>query len=107
MYKAIRKLDFLYCETGYGNGYVAVPPTHPMYWKDYKDVDVEIHWGLTYAEPATKKILEEVPEFSHIPEGYWIFGFDCAHAWDNEINCSKEFVETETQNLFDQLNKLS
>lgn len=106
MQKAIKKLDLLYCDTGWWNGYVAVPPSHPMYWKNYLDVDIDIHWWLTFSEPATSAIIERVPEFAHFPIGYWIFGFDCAHAWDNEINCSKEFVEAETQNLFDQLNNI-
>ena len=55
-------------------GYVGVPPSHPMYQKDYDDIDVVVHGGLT---------------FSHMGgfddrwrEGFWWVGFDCAHFGD-------------------------
>jgi hypothetical protein len=55
-------------------GYVRVPPTHPDHGKDYNDVDVDVHGGLTYAqiEPCSDH-LDGI--------GYW-FGFDCAHSGD-------------------------
>jgi hypothetical protein len=31
-------------------GYVAVPPGHSAYGKDYDEVPVEVHGGLTYAD---------------------------------------------------------
>jgi hypothetical protein len=44
-------------------GYIQVDATHPWYGKDYNNVDVEVHGGLTYCTSG------------------W-FGFDCAHAGD-------------------------
>ena len=37
---------------GWGNGYVAIPPTHPAYKMDYDTLlyPIEIHGGLTYTD---------------------------------------------------------
>lgn len=52
-------------------GYVGLPEGHPLFGKNYDDVDAEVHGGLTYAgtdlEPETK---------------LWWLGFDCAHSGD-------------------------
>lgn len=61
-------------EGGNRCGYVRVSPSHPDHGKEYDDVDVDVHGGLTYAalEPCT----------DHADgQGYW-FGFDCAHLGD-------------------------
>ena len=50
------------------NGYVVLPEGHRYYGKNYDDIPVEIHGGLTYSE------FEE-------EHGYMI-GFDCAHFMD-------------------------
>lgn len=55
-------------------GYVRIPPTHPFYQKNYMDVDMEVHGGLTYAQ------IE--PCVEHEDGIGWWFGFDCAHAGD-------------------------
>jgi hypothetical protein len=68
-------------------GYVGVPPTHPLYGKDYDDQvleNVDVHGGLTYANPCMKDDPDgvcHVPEPGR-PDDVWWFGFDCAHAWD-------------------------
>jgi hypothetical protein len=50
-------------------GYVMIPKDHPLFNKDYSDIDdIDVHGGLTYGE------LENEDE-------YWI-GFDCAHSND-------------------------
>jgi hypothetical protein len=56
-------------------GYVRVPPGHPAYGKDYNDLDVDVHGGLTFAalEPCTEH---------EDGQGYWL-GFDCAHSGDD------------------------
>jgi hypothetical protein len=59
-------------EAAHRCGYVRVPPGHPLFGKDYNDVDVEVHGGLTFAEIEPCKEHED-------GQGYW-FGFDCAHA---------------------------
>lgn len=67
-------------------GYVAVERGHPLYGKDYDDVEnVDVHGGLTYADPCRGGSEESA--VCHIPEpgksdDVWWLGFDCAHAWD-------------------------
>jgi len=48
---------------GHRCGYVTVPDGRPCAGKDYNDVDVEVHGGLTYGQERQ-------------------FGFDCAHLYD-------------------------
>lgn len=76
-------------------GYVGVPPGHPYHGKDYDDVDVDVHGGLTYArecmdlaevkkyrpEETHDSIICHVPEEDE-PEELWWLGFDCSHAGD-------------------------
>ena len=45
---------------GHRCGYVTVPTGHPCEGKDYNDINVSVHGGLTYGNGAK-------------------FGFDCAH----------------------------
>lgn len=93
-------------------GYVAVRKGHPMFGKNYDDIPVRVHWGLTYS--------------SHMNEddkNTWWLGFDCAHAGDlyppnviryNQIyrgeDCelyrTKEFVRKECNSLARQLKRL-
>jgi len=54
-------------------GYVFVPAGHPADGKDYGDVDVDVHGGLTFGEPGKDG------------RGTW-FGFDCAHFGDALVN---------------------
>lgn len=52
-------------------GYVGVGKTHPWHGKrlGHKAVDVEVHWGLTFADRFDDSAL-------------WFFGFDTSHAFD-------------------------
>ncbi len=67
-------------------GYVGVSNNHPAFEKDYDDVDVKVHGGLTYADhcqtgqPENHAICH-VPEPGQ-PDNVWWLGFDCAHAFD-------------------------
>lgn len=61
-------------------GYVAVPPGHPSHGKDYDDVDVSVHGGLTYAAGCSADICHE-PEPGE-PDNVWWLGFDTGHAFD-------------------------
>jgi hypothetical protein len=60
-------------EHGHRCGYVRVPPQHSQYAKDYSDVDVVVHGGLTFGaiEPCAHED----------GTGFW-FGFDCNHCDD-------------------------
>ncbi len=72
------ELDFEHCgfachiirhETmGHLLGYVDVPYGHPWYGKNYDDIAVECHGGLTFAAAMAAKA--------------WRVGFDCAHLGD-------------------------
>ena len=98
---------------GYGNGYVAVPPGHPLHGLDYDAVDVDVHGGLTLAN-GTEFIYEnpmikrEDIEFldGEVPEGYWIFGFDTCHAFDSLESWPRERVIEETMRLKNTLERL-
>jgi hypothetical protein len=62
---------------GVRNGYVAVPPNHRHYGKDYNDITANVHGGLTYCGDDTK----DYPVESF---GAWWFGFDCRHYGDGQ-----------------------
>ena len=48
-------------------GYIRVGSDHPWYGKDFNNVDVEVHGGLTFA-----RCIDKISTF----------GFDCAHLGD-------------------------
>ena len=83
-------------QRGWGNGYVAVSPTHPAYKISYDDLwkTISIHGVLTYSEFGDNE---------NAPRNWWVFGFDTAHFGDNIEKWSKEAVEAETKKLFCQL----
>ena len=67
-------------------GYVGLPPDHPLHGKDYSDVDVDVHGGLTFADMCRPE-EDEGRGICHIagpgePEHVWWLGFDCAHCDD-------------------------
>ncbi len=61
---------------GFLCGYVGVPPGHTWHGKDEDDIDAECHYGLTYSRGWVDKIDY------HLPESYWLVGFDCGHTGD-------------------------
>lgn len=85
---------------GWGNGYVIIPPVHPAYGKDYDDIDVDVHGGLTFAM-STDEGWDHFPEGT--PKGHWCMGFDTAHSGDTLQRWPKEAVEAEAQRLKEQL----
>lgn len=63
-------------------GYVGVPPSNFAHGRDYQDLNVVVHGGLTYS-----KACQEDGEICHVPEpgrehDIWWLGFDCAHFTD-------------------------
>lgn len=68
-------------------GYVGVSKDHPAYLKDYNEVDVEVHGGLTFADrcqPHDEGEQGEAHAICHVVEdgeddAVWWLGFDCAH----------------------------
>jgi len=75
-------------ELGWGNGYVGLPKWHPWFNKDYDEIPVRIHGGLTYSTM-----------WDDGEETLWIIGFDTHHYNDNLTNCSFEYVKQETERL--------
>ena len=76
-------------EASHRCGYVRVPPSHPMFGKDYDAPEVEVHGGLTFAE------IE--PCIDHSDDQGWWFGFDCAHCGDtlNDPNAKLSEMTTD------------
>ena len=91
-------------------GYVGIPNNHPSWGKNYNDVDVQVHGGLTFSEADDDDKLT------------WWFGFDCAHAGDispellislididrytpdrTEVYRTWDYVENEVRELVRQL----
>lgn len=60
---------------GYRCGYVRVPLGHRWHGADYDDPHVDVHGGLTFAQP-------DVPCDAPGPDTDWWLGFDCAHFLD-------------------------
>lgn len=54
-------------DMGHRCGYVSVPAEHPLHGKDYNEVDLDVHGGVTYAG---------------MRDDLWWFGYDCAHLGD-------------------------
>ena len=85
---------------GWGNGYVVIPPIHPWHNKDYNDIDVEVHGGLTFGEPYETLSW---PELTEADKGHWIIGFDTCHYSDTKERWPKEAVREETKILMKQV----
>lgn len=66
-------------------GYVGLPPSHPLYGKEYDDVAVDCHGGLTFAGQCQEPVNECEGVCHKAPEGednVWWLGFDCHHYMD-------------------------
>lgn len=98
-------------DCGYANGYVAIPPEHPLYEKTYYDayeVGIEAPGGLTFSASMSKILrgfdlgcVEWLD--GEIPEDYWVFGFDTIHGGDTLAFWSRERCIEETKRLKEQL----
>jgi hypothetical protein len=76
-------------------GYVRVSPNHPEHGKDYNDVDVDVHGGLTFGgiEPCEHED----------GQGFW-FGFDCAHCDDMEYEPG--FIPDRLKDLYEKYSSI-
>jgi hypothetical protein len=98
---------------GWGMGYVLLPEKHPFYGKNYDDINIDIHGGLTFGQKFDSKIFLQwlgnreilgdvtIENYKNF-DGYWIIGFDTNHAGDDLNNCSRNFVIAETEFLLNQ-----
>ena len=63
--------------------YAGIPIKHPLAGKDYDDLPVEAHGGLTFSQKG--KGGDE-----HWPKGYWWYGWDYAHSGDFSLHSLKD-----------------
>jgi len=68
-------------------GYVGLPPGHAWHGKDYDDIDVSVHGGLTFAERCMDDDRPMRERVCHVPQpgesdDVWWLGFDCHHFMD-------------------------
>jgi hypothetical protein len=117
---------------GTHNGYVAVPPEHPLHGKDMFDEAVDdaldVHGGITLSDavimPSENNGIKVNPKYvgkrhpllnraeylteeKDIPDDWWILGFDTCHYGDNEMIWNRPNVASETLHLKEQLEKLA
>ena len=86
---------------GWGNGYVLIPKGHPAHGKDYDDIMVDVHGGLTFACPA--KEWRDQEDLTEDEKECWVVGFDTAHWGDDLRGWPKSRVISETKRLAEQL----
>ena len=72
-------------------GYVGVPSTHPAYCKEYNEVDVNVHGGLTYANKC-QHVICHIPE-PGMPDDVWWLGFDTGHSHDLTPGFPRGFID--------------
>ncbi len=98
-------------------GYVAVSPGHILYGVDARNIDIEVHGGLTYANACMGAVCH-IPKPGE-PDDVWWLGFDAAHAGDRvpemafsittgeprewETYRDQDYIKEQTEGLADQL----
>lgn len=80
------------------NGYVVIPEGHELHKRDYMEIDIDCHGGLTFAGYPPVEMTEGNKE--------WWLGFDCNHYNDNPIDNDEDFVRRECRGIIDQLIKM-
>jgi|AKVG01.1.fsa_nt_gi hypothetical protein len=89
----------------YHCGYIAIPDEHNMAGKDYTEIDVTVHGGLTFGPQ------NDLHGMGEDDDTVW-YGFDCAHAGDHTrsmpggTNWQSEDVREELLNLAEQFRDL-
>jgi hypothetical protein len=103
-YRFLIKNTWIPIESGYANGYVAVPEGHPLYGKDYDDLNgIWVHGGLTYSGKMVPYHYDFELLDGELPQEYWCFGFDTAHWGDNLETCDRDFCINEVTRLQTQI----
>lgn len=98
-------------ESGCANGYVAVPPGHPLYGKSFMDFTLNVHGGVTFTDhygtvKRNFKSIEYIDDGSDVSDDWWVIGFDTCHFDDSLERWPKEAVIKETHHLKHQLEEL-
>lgn len=101
---------------GYANGYVAVPPGHPLhglgYDRAYDVADIDVWGGLTFAALRSdcdwdEDSIEMIDggTFGDVPQDWWVFGFDTMHFGDGPEH-DRDWCISETHRLQEQLENI-
>ena len=75
-YKGFRYV-IVFQSMGHRCGYVEIPKDNKLYGKDYEDININCHGGLTYSKFNNRNYPVEYNN------GYFI-GFDCSHCGDGK-----------------------
>lgn len=94
-------------DTGWGNGYVVVPPDHPFHGKYscYINERISIHGGVSFSYPAKECLGKWSNNKEYIGEDQhdmWVIGFD-THREKSSPEQTEEWVRNETKRLYDIL----
>jgi hypothetical protein len=88
-FRDIACLALRHPDSGHWCGYAAVHPGHPWHGRDFMDLDLDVHGGLTFSAPCAPPSDERAKreQVCHVPrpgepDAVWWLGFDCSHAWD-------------------------
>lgn len=73
--------------TGQYNGYVNLPIGHPWFGKNYAEINVSVHGGLTFSQETGS---------------FWTIGFDTCHGGDTFDYWTFDRVHEEAANLLQQ-----
>lgn len=74
-------------------GYVFVPKGHKYFGKDYGEVDIDCHCGITYGGWGLPNTDENEQ---------WVIGFDCGHFEDGtDVEAIKRYFNREPWYIFD------
>lgn len=102
-------------------GYCGVSPQSPLFEKDYDDICIDCHGGLTYSGFRVLDIrgfsTPEISEYAdYAYKDHWFFGFDCAHYHDlvpgspfgnkNAVYRNLDFVKKELKSVAAQIRTL-
>jgi hypothetical protein len=113
IFKNSPELVHLKFEHGWGNGYVLLPKYHPFYGKDYDEINIIVHGGLTFGDYFDKntflKWIKDKDIFGDITvdnyekfHDYWMIGFDTGHYGDTVDNCGIYYVKNEVGIMLEQ-----
>ena len=70
-------------DRGESNGYLVIDDkTHPWFGKEFDEIDIEVHGGLTFSREVTEELISLYKELTSEDIGSWIIGFDTAHLYD-------------------------
>ena len=76
-------LDF---PCGESNGYLVIDDKkHPWFGKEFDEIDIEVHGGLTFSGEIISEAMSFYSELTEDDIGSWMIGFDTCHDYPAEI----------------------